>query len=150
MQADSNSLFPYWLILFIALGVALMGLTYYLNSFISGWYKLSKRFRAQSEPYGQTRSVGPFFYSVCMRYWGNYYSEIRLTAAEDTLYLSVLFPFRVGHPLLCIPWNEIQIGRTEFLWRRYVVLTLGNEEKIPMRISEGMAHNLGRLERIPN
>ena len=150
MQADSNSLSPYWLMLFIALGVAWMCVIFFLISVLSGWYKLSQRFRAQSEPYGQTRSAGPFFYTVYMRYWGHYSSIIRMTAAEDALYLSVLFPFRLGHPPLCIPWKEIQFGRTKFFFRRYVVLTLGEQARIPMRISERMARNLGILDRLPS
>ena len=149
MQADPNHVFPYLPILFLAVGSAFMCFICFLISFISGWYKLSERFRAQSEPYGQTRSVGPFFYTVYMRFWGHYSSIIRMTAADDALYLSVFFPFRIGHPPLCIPWKEIQLGRTKFMWRRYVVLTLGNQERIPMRISERMARNLGILERIP-
>jgi hypothetical protein len=38
--------------------------------------------------------------------------------------------------------------RTKFLWQRYVVLTLGEQERIPMRISERMASNLGLLDKI--
>jgi len=73
-----------------------------------------------------------------------------MTAAEEGLYLSVLLLFRVGHPPLCIPWKEIQISRTKHFWSRFVVLMLGNSERIPMRISERMARNLGILNRLPN
>ena len=84
-----------------------------------------------------------------MRYWSHYSSVIRLTAAGDALYASVLLLFRIGHPPLRIPWNEIQFGRAKRVWRNYVVLTLGNQEHIPMRISERMARNLGILDRCP-
>jgi hypothetical protein len=84
-----------------------------------------------------------------MRGWSHYSSVIRLTAATDALYVSVLFPFRIGHPPLRIPWDEIQFGRTKFFFRSYIVLTLGNQEKIPMRISLRMARNLGILDRCP-
>jgi hypothetical protein len=73
-----------------------------------------------------------------------------MTSAEDALYLSILFLFRIGHPPLCIPWKEIQMRRTKFLWFRFVILTLGEQERIPMRISERMARKLGILERLPN
>jgi hypothetical protein len=119
----------------------------FLISLLSGWFSLSKRFRKQSEPYGETRTAGPLFYSVRMRF-GNYGNSIRLTAAEDALYASVLFLFRVGHPPLRIPWSEIQFRRRKFLWMRSVVLTLGDRERIAMRISERMARKLGILERI--
>jgi hypothetical protein len=150
MQADSNSLSPYGLIFIFTLGIAWLCLIFFLVSLISGWYKLSKRFRAQSEPYGVTKSAGPFFYTVYMRFWCHYSSIIRMTAADDALYLSVLFLFRVGQPPLCIPWSEIQFGRTKYFWRPYIVLTLGEQERIPMRISERMARKLGILDRLPS
>jgi hypothetical protein len=50
---------------------------------------------------------------------------------------------------LRIPWNEIQLERSKRFWCNYIVLILGNEEKVPLRISERMAHKLGILERIP-
>jgi len=121
----------------------------FVVSLFSGWFSLSRRFGKQSEPYGDTRSAGPFFYTVYMRFWGHYNSVIRMTAAEDALYLSVLLPFRPGHPPLRIPWSEIQFSRTKRLWRQYVVLTLGNQERIPFRISERMARKLGIVERLP-
>ena len=120
----------------------------FLVSFISGWHALSARFRKQSEPYGATKRAGPFFYTVYMRFWSHYSSVIRITAAADGLYLSVLSLYRIGHPPLRVPWEEIQLGRTKRLWRTYIVLTLGNEERIPMRISERMARNLGILDRV--
>ena len=150
MQATSTSLSPYLLLLFLALGVAWMGLIGFLIGVLSGWHLLSRRFRAQSEPYGHTLSAGPFFYGVQMRFRVNYSSAIRMTAATDALYLSAFIPLRIGHPSLCIPWTEIQFGRTKFLWRRFVVLTLGDSERIPMRISERMARKLGILDRIPD
>ena len=83
-----------------------------------------------------------------MRFKTSYGNAVRMVTAQDALYLSMLFLFRIGHPPLCIPWNEFQFARAKFLWLRYVVLTLGNEEKIPMRISERMARKLGILERV--
>ena len=118
-------------------------------SLLTGWFDLSRRFKRQSDPYGETKSAGPFFYTVYMRLWSRYSSSIRLIAASDALYLSVLFPLRIGHPPLRIPWDEIRFSRTKFFFRTYIVLTLGNEEKIPMRISLRMARNLGILDRCP-
>jgi hypothetical protein len=149
MQAGSNSLSPYLPILIFAFVAAWLCFICFLISVGTGWHRLSKRFPAQSEPYGQTKSAGPFFYTVYMRFWGHYSSIIRMTAADDALYLSVLLPFRLGHPPLCIPWSEITFGKDTFLWKSYIVLTLGNVERIPMRISERMARNLGIMERLP-
>jgi hypothetical protein len=41
------------------------------------------------------------------------------------------------------------LDKTKFLWQRYVVLTLGQQEHIPMRISERLARNLGILDGLP-
>jgi hypothetical protein len=147
LQASAtNSLLnsPFGVVIFIAI---LWCAVCFLISAMSGWLKLARHFRMQSDPYGEIKSVGPFFYTVYMRFWGHYSSVIRLTAAADALYASMLLPFRIGHPPLQIPWNEIQIGKAKFLWRPYVLLTLGNQERIPMRISERMARNLGIFDR---
>jgi hypothetical protein len=72
-----------------------------------------------------------------------------MTAAEDALYLSVLFFLRIGHPPLRIPWNEIQLSKTTYFRQPLILLTLGELERIPMRISERMAGKLGILEHIP-
>jgi hypothetical protein len=122
----------------------------FLISFLTGWYSLSLRFRKQSEPYGEARTAGPFFYTVYMRFWSHYSSVIRITAASDALYLSVLMMLRLGHPPLRIPWDETSFSRAKFFMRTYIVLTLGKEEQIPVRISQRMARNLGILNRVPS
>lgn len=118
-------------------------------SMMGGWSALARRFRKQSDPTGETRSAGPWIYSISMRPGGNYNGVIRLIAAQDALYASVLALLRPGHPPLRIPWNEITIGRSRRPWGKFVVLTLGSKEQIPMRISERMARELGILDRIP-
>ena len=130
-------------IFFVALWCAIC----YLISFLTGWFALARRFRMQSEPYGDLKTAGPFFYTVYMRFWSRYSSVIRLTAASDALYGSVLFLFRIAHPPLRIPWDQIRFSRTKFFFRTYCVLTLGNKEKISLRIPVRMARNLGILER---
>ena len=147
MQA--NYLAFVYLSLFAALGFACLALICLLISMLSGWHSLANRFWTQLEPHGQTLSAGPYFYTVHMRFWVHNNNVVSITAAADALYLAVMFSFRVGHPPLCIPWEEIKFSRTKRVWWRYVVLTLGEQEKIPLRISERMARNLGILDRIP-
>jgi hypothetical protein len=149
LQVSSNHAPADLLLFLVALFAAVLSIAGLLSCYLSGWYALSRRFRAHSEPYGQTRSAGPFFYGVKMR-WTNYANVIRIVAAEDAIYISIMFLLRLSHPPLRIPWQEIKLGRTKILWRRYIVLTLGDEERIPMRISERMARNLGILDRLPD
>jgi hypothetical protein len=149
MQADPNQLPPYIVVIMTIVSLAVFCFVSFLSSVLSGWHTLSKRFRAESEPYGVTRSAGPFPYTVYTRYLSHYSFIIRMTAAEDALYLSVLLILRIGHPPLRIPWNEIQLSKTTYFMRPLILLTLGEQERIPMRISESMAGKLGILERIP-
>jgi hypothetical protein len=122
----------------------------FLTGLLSGWSALGARFRKQTEPYGEVKTAGPFSYTVYMRFWSHYSGVVRLAAAEDGLYASVLTIFRLGHPPLRIPWDEIRFSRARYILLKRIQLTLGSEEKIPMRISERMARNLGILDRVPN
>lgn len=148
MQADPNQLPPYFPLFALTFGVGFFCITSYFTSVFCGWHALARRFRAESEPYGVTKSAGPFFYTVYTRYASHYSFCIRMTAAEDGLYLSVVFPLRIGHPPLRIPWSEVQISRVKHYWRPLVLLTLGVRERIPMRISERMASKLGLQDRL--
>lgn len=132
----------------LALSVVLWCVVLFAVSIFSGWQALH-RFAKHSEPLGETHSAGPWFYQVYMRNWARYGGVVRATAASDALYLSVFPVFRFAHPPLRIPWSEISFGRTRRLWRNYVVLTLGSEERVPMRISERMARKLQILDRCP-
>jgi hypothetical protein len=137
--------FPLFVFTFV---VGFFSFTSFLSSVFCGWHALSRRFRAESGPYGVTRSAGPFPYTVYTRYLSHYSFCIRMTAAEDGLYLSVVFPLRIGHPPLRIPWNEVKISRVKRFWTPLILLTLGTQERIPMRISERMAGKLGLLDHI--
>lgn len=148
MQPTPNQLPPHFLLIVPILIVGIFCFISYLSSVLIGWHKLSKRFLTQTEPYGETRSAGHFPYTVYTRFWSHYSSIIRMTAADDALYLSVFFLLRIGHPPLRIPWTEIRIARTSCLWRQLILLTLGEQERIPMRISERMARKLGILDRL--
>ena len=128
----------------------------FLSSVAGGWFSLSFRFSSHTKPQGEVHSVQPFLNPVYFRYWIQV-GGVRLIASKDALFLSVLFPFRFGYPPLCIPWSEIQfstsrknwLAQRPFIFRDYVVLTLGNEERIPLRVSSRVALKLGILDRIP-
>ena len=150
MQASPNTLPPHFWLLFPVLFLGAWALVSLFISSLSGWWILARRFATVLQASGEIKTAGPFFYVIYLRLWTHYSSVVRITSANDALYLSVLLLFRIGHPPLRIPWNEIRFSRTKYFWRRYVVLTLGLEEQIPMRISERMARKLGIMERVTN
>ena len=120
-----------------------------LEGYASGWLELSRRFRRHREPFGSARSVGPTLYAAFLRCWSDYSSVLRITAAEDALYLSSMFYFRLCHPPLRIPWSEVQLSVCKRRFSSYVVLTLGCNERIPLRISPGTADRLNILKQVP-
>jgi len=121
-----------------------------LSSRIIGWHKLAKRFRTELSPYGETRSVGPWLLTVHTRYGGTFSSGLRMIAASDALYLSLILIYRLAHPPLRIPWEEITLERKRSFFRNFIVIRMGREEQIPFRISERAASKLGLLERMPS
>jgi hypothetical protein len=122
--------------------------TCWLVAWGSGWRALGGRFSRQNEPCGQTRSAGGWFTRIYLRFWTKYTGAVRMVAAADGLYLSVFFLLRPGHPPLCIPWEQIRIQHTRKWLQNYVELTLGSQERIPLRFSERVARELELDERM--
>ncbi|HEU5350230.1 MAG TPA: hypothetical protein VFU55_01430 [Terracidiphilus sp.] len=143
MQASPGT-FPTLLYIILPLFfVAVWVLALTFSSVLSGWFTLANHFRSNLDPSGETRTASPFFSTVYFRYWTHYSGVVRLITAADGLYLSVFFLFRPGHPRLRIPWNEIRFSQTRRFFMNYAVLTLGNEEQIPLRITQRLAARLG-------
>lgn len=121
-------------------------------SFVSGWHKLSKRFRATSRRTIPTCGlpdlmclfnlpVVPGAKTLPHLGWPSYKGIVRITPDPGGLDLSVYLPFRIGHPPLCIPWEEIEVLNT--MRELPVILLLGKKEGVPLRISHKMARELG-------
>ena len=72
-----------------------------LLSHIGDWTALARRYRSEAPVEGPT-------FHMCSGYVGSvcYRSCLVLRMCETGLQLSVLFPFRLGHPPLFIPWDE--------------------------------------------
>lgn len=127
----------------IVLGfIALWCLQSYVSAMASGWQILASRFGSPVEYLGETITIRRFPMEVCMRFWMDYTNVVQLASDEESLHLSVFFPFRVGHPPLFIPWHEIHEQRADGFWRSYMVLYLGGTEQIPMRLSVRLANDL--------
>ena len=79
-------------------------------SHLGGWAQLAARYRdnrLESGPtyYFRTGSVGAINYRSCLV----------LRVCETGLGLSVIFPFRIGHPPLFIPWVEFHSAKVAWL-----------------------------------
>lgn len=85
-------------VMFVALwcGIAL-GLSY-----IGGWGGLASVYRAQRAFEGRRRSFQSGNVGIT-----RYRSALTVGANPEGLHLSVLFFFRVGHPPLFVPWEDV-------------------------------------------
>ena len=125
---------------FLALAFAAQAaLGFYILALMSGWNRLSKRFRNKETFYGETWS----FQSARMRSLISFGSALTMGADESGLYMAVFPLFRLCHPPLLIPWSEVSIipGERGLIFKKRLLL-LGRREAISLSISSSLAQNL--------
>ena len=113
-----------------------MGIFWLLGR-ISGWARLAETYRAQLPTSGQHWSLQTAY----MRFWSHYGSCLTFAADPHGLGISIFLLFRVGHPPLFIPWNEISVRPVRFLFIPYMELTFRNAP-IPLRITRRLAQRI--------
>jgi hypothetical protein len=106
-------------------------------STIGGWRRLAKSYPVRGQPSGrrfsmQGGTVGQVNYSACLTIY----------TSSQGLYLSILFPFRPGHPPLFIPWDAVHNAKARrFLWAESVVFDVGSPWiatlRLPRKIFQG-------------
>jgi hypothetical protein len=125
---------PYlFLVLFIGMWVSIS----FLFSLLSGWDKLGKFYESSGEFIGdqwdmQSIRLGLVSYRSC----------ITLGINSSSMYLAILFPFRIGHPKLEIPLDEISGWESKGLVFRYVYISYRKSPKTQMRLSKKQADRL--------
>jgi len=77
-----------------------------------------------------------------MRWLANYNNLLTIGASQQGLYLASMFLFRFMHPPLLVPWSEIKVQRRKGWVFEYVILTMGHELAIPLRIRQTLAAKL--------
>jgi hypothetical protein len=106
---------------------------------MTGWAALAEKFRCEG-PFGGQQWR---WESARMRWWGGYNNCLIVGADPQGLYLSMLLPFRFGHPPLFIPWIEVSVAKHgRWMLTRYVELRLGRECDIPFRVPERLGDRL--------
>lgn len=125
--------------LFVFITFVLVGFfTLFLIASIGDWRRLAKSFRARHQPDGKTfhfRSAG-----VGMVSYGNI---LTICISTDGLYLALFFPFRLMHPPLLIPWNEITAVREKnSLSRRRYRVSIGSPEWASLTLPEDIVSEI--------
>lgn len=104
---NANTPFPLWLIPLILVGfvvvfVLIWGLVCLLISWVGGWARLARRYRATLVPEG-TDHAGV----VGMIGMASYRGTLNVRTSTQGLYLTVMPLFKLGHPPLFVPWSHI-------------------------------------------
>ena len=116
---------------------------------MTGWTRLSYRFRSSSKPFGNVRTAHSLLDTVRWRF-SSRDPFVRIASADDGLYLSRVFFMRPFHPPLRVPWDEVWCSPVSGSGGgAYVDLKLGKDEQIPLTILERMARKLDLPNRVP-
>jgi len=97
----------------------------YLLSFVSGWHWLAKKYRVNEEPHGES--------FIWLDAWVDntpYRGMLNIHLTPKGMFVSVIFLFRLSHPTLFIPWNDInnEIVEEHFLRPRTITFSIGHPE----------------------
>ncbi|MHB8539126.1 MAG: hypothetical protein ACYDCS_14080 [Candidatus Dormibacteria bacterium] len=73
-----------------------------------------------------------------MRWIVAYHNCVTIGASPEGLYVAPFFPFRLAHPPLFIPWNEVSYSRKKVMFTPLVRFELGREQLIPFWVRENL------------
>ena len=108
-------------------------------SYTGGWHSLSRRFRFRGKFQGQRWRCQ----NIQMRGIAGYHNCITLGVSPQGLYLAVSLPlFRIAHPPLLIPWDEISLTHGKLFFVKTEKLQVGRESPVPVWIRVGLADKL--------
>ena len=130
------------LFLLLTLALALLPGFCYLNSYLTGWLALSRRFRATTSIPTDALTVGPRALRVYMARWAKMEYLVSIAVTREGIYLTARIPFAIAHPPLFLPWHETHIAHDRRWFQDFTVITLGNSERIPLRIPTHAAESL--------
>jgi len=120
-----------------------------LRSYLGGWMNLARSYRVSTRR-GSTKGVGRMwlFHTAYMRWLMVYGNALILRSDPRGLRISVLPLFRIGHPPLLIPWNDISVVAGKGLFKPFVELRFEAAPSIPLRMGasvyRGVVGAIGR------
>ena len=103
----------------------------FLMAALGGWRDLAGRFRTDDPPPPGAEIVG-----TARLGWANYSGAMRLGRLEDSLHMSVLGIFRVGHPHVRIPMEAIRVEEKGGFLGKRVTLYIGSSAELTLRAKD--------------
>jgi hypothetical protein len=109
----------------------------FVLSITGGWHVLAARYATKVSFSGER------FHFRSARVGGvNYGGCLTFGSGPAGLYLAILFPFRIGHPPLAIPWSDVSAREARRWLFHEVELYFANAPGVSLWISRGLADAL--------
>ena len=109
-----------------------------LISKAGGWGALAASYKA-AYPFEGTKFR---FQSARLRRKTSYNNALTVGANRDGIYLKMSFIFRIGHPPLFIPWEDVSTTTTRVWWTTTIKLEFAKCPKVPLTIRKRLAEKL--------
>lgn len=127
-----------WVPLVILYVVSLWLLVSFLLALIGGWLELGRTYKALLKFDGQIFRLQHAY----MRFLTSYRAAVSVGASPKGLYLAVFFLFRFCHPPLFIPWQDISVRQSKFLWIRLYEFEFRQAPSVRLRLREKLGKKI--------
>jgi hypothetical protein len=124
----------YLILVFIAVWCGIV----FLLSLVSGWRELSEYYRTVAAFNGPRF----WFQTASMRLRVGYNNCLIVGANTEGLHVSILFPFRIGHPPFFFPWVDISVTEKRGFLLRGFELRFSRCPSIPFVISKRLVNKI--------
>jgi hypothetical protein len=107
-------------------------------SLVGGWFELGRVYRsAKPLPGNRWR-----FQDACMRFLASYSGVLTVGADAEGLYASVFLPFRISHPPLFIPWEDVSVRPSKCLWVRVYKFEFRQVPSVRLQLREKLGKKI--------
>jgi hypothetical protein len=131
--SELNPLMLAGVILFAA---AFLCLIFYLVGRLGGWGRLAEDYLSENDMPARC-----FRMRSAMVRWAHYGNCITFGVDHRGLHMASFGPL-LGHPRLCIPWQEITVTPKKILWANCVEMRFRRAPEIPVFISARLSDQL--------
>jgi hypothetical protein len=131
LNIQNPAIFPlFFVCLWVSIG--------FVVSLTGGWFELGRVYRAVQPFQGQCWR----FQNAQLRWLMRYNHALTVGADTAGLYMSVFPLFRVGHPPLFIPWQDISVRPGKYLWVRVYKFEFRQVPSVCVQLRESLAKKI--------
>ena len=97
-----------------------------------GWSNLAQNYKTSTEFYGTDYGIVSARVNIV-----NYKASLILKYNDEGIFLRPTIPFRIYHPPVFVPWNEISaVDEGQFLFAKYVKIGVGSPKVASIFLSK--------------